>query len=47
MTITYFWKGSIEGALNDEETIEDTEPPAAKVKKLGPTTKVTSSSFTE
>ena len=36
----------IEGASNDKETIEDTKPPAAKEKKLGPT-KVTSSSFTE
>ena len=35
------------GAPNDKETIEDTEHPAAKEKKLGPRTKVTSSSFTE
>ena len=35
------WQADIiEGALNDEETIEDTEPPAAKEKKLGPRTKV-------
>ena len=42
------WQANIiKGALNDKETIEDTEPPVAKEKKLGPRTKVTSSSFTE
>ena len=42
------WQADItEGASNDEETIEDTEPPAAKENKPGPRTKFTSSSFTE
>ena len=40
------WQANIiKGALNDEETIEDAEPLAAKEKKLGPRTKVTSSSI--
>ena len=38
------WQADIiEDASNDEETIEDTESPAAKEKKLGPRTKVTKS----
>ena len=37
----------IEGALNNKETIEDTEPLAAKENKPGPKTKVTLLSFTE
>ena len=42
------WQANIiEGASNEKETIEDTEPPAAKEKKLGPRTKVNSLSFTE
>ena len=42
------WQADIiEGASNDKETIEDTKPPVAKEKKLGPTTRVTSLSFTE
>ena len=42
------WQADIiKGASNDEETIEDAKPPAAKEKKPGPRTKVTSSSFTE
>ena len=42
------WQANIiEGASNDEETIEDTESPAAKEKELGLRTKVTLLSFTE
>ena len=42
------WQADIiEGASNDEETIEDTKPPAAKEKKPGTRTKITLSLFTE